>query len=339
MIATKEASEHFGLTGPRLKQLVKENGIPTVKLPNGFLKFPNETMAKLNNLRNIKYRKTVATIAIEKGGSGKTVITLNLALTAARYGLKVLVCDFDPECCASLFLAPDNVEWRDLGSIYEVFEKDKQIIDYTKPSRFEGVDFLPGKILVRRLDKTLDSKNPKNILSSKMKILREKYDLILFDLPPSFNKLCASSYLTSDVVICPVNSDVFSLDSLNLTIEDIESACTEFEANMPPIYVLKNRFAADHMRRKASKVTSAELNRDFAESLLPMQIRASATIENCLNAGITLYDAPKSETGIEEIKRAFYELFNFICDRQDAEETKGRAKSHIPKEEYVEAAP
>jgi chromosome partitioning protein len=311
MINVKNAAEHFGLTGPRLKQILKEHDISFIKEQNGYVKIPSESMSFLNRIRKIPYEKKIVTIAIEKGGSGKTVITINVALTAARYGRKTLVIDLDPECCASLFLKPENIEWASLGSIYEVIEHDKQIIDFTAPSRFDGVDFLPGKILIRKLDRSLIDQNPKNILRKRMKNLMEYYDLILFDLPPTFSKLCAAAYLTSDIIICPVNSDMFSVESMHLTKDDIEEACEEFDAPVPQMYVLKNRFSADNKKRKASKSTAAELNKDFADIILPFQIRAGACIENCLNEGKTLFDAGK-EAGIEEIRSAFFELFLLI---------------------------
>lgn len=317
MINVKDAAEHFGLTGPRLKQILKEQNIPYLKEDNGYIKIPSRSMAELNALRKIQYQKRVATIAIEKGGSGKTVITLNTGLTAARHGARVLIVDLDPECCASLFLAEEGLDWTKLGSIYEVYKNDKQILDYVIPSRFDGVDFLPGKVLVRKLDRELDTQNPKTILRKKMIGLLEIYDLILFDLPPSFTRLCAAAYLTSDIVVCPVNSDTFSVDSMHLTKEDIEEACAEFEVPVPQMFVLKNRFSAENLKRKrrASKETSAELNKEFADMMLPFQIRAGACIENCLNDGITLYDASR-ETGLEEIKSAFFDLFTLLSSPQ-----------------------
>lgn len=312
MINVKDAAEHFGLTGPRLKQILKEHDVPFIKEENGYIKIPSISMAALNGIRKVEYEKRVVTVAIEKGGSGKTVITINVALTAARYGRKTLVVDLDPECCASLFLKPDEVDWSTLGSIYEVIENDKQIIDYAVPSRFDGVDFLPGKILIRKLDKSLMDQNPKYILRKRMKALLEVYDLVLFDLPPTFSKLCAAAYLSSDIIVCPVNSDMFSVESMHLTRDDIEEACAEFDVPMPPMYVLKNRFSADNKKRKASKSTAAELNKEFSDMILPFQIRAGACIENCLNEGKTLFEAGK-EAGIEEIRSAFFELFLLIC--------------------------
>lgn len=317
MIPVKEASRLYDMTPHRLKQIIKESHLDVVKLPNGYIRIPNDTMSKLNKIRKLDYLPRIVTVGMEKGGIGKTIISINLAICAARKGLRVLICDFDPECCASLFLAPDDTDWEDLGSIREVFLNEKKVSDYVIPSRFDGLDFLPSKSRVRKIDRQLDGLNPKYFLKKVIQDLVDQYDLILFDIPPSFNNLCRASYLSSDVIICPVLDDVFSIDSLHLTIEDIEEACEEFDVAKPTIKVLRNRFSTlnpdtgNKRIRKASIDIGAELNREFADKLLPLQVRETESVKNALNNGLSFYDSPK-DARIEDVKTAIEDLFQFI---------------------------
>jgi len=316
MMPVKEASDLFGLTPHRLKQIIKTENFSIEKQSNGYIRVPSKTMSLINHLREIHYEYRIVTIGMEKGGIGKTILTINLAMCAARKGLKVLICDFDPECCATLFLAPDETDWDKLGSIREVFENDKQILDYTVPSRFDGVDFLPSRSRVRKVDRNLDGENPKFLLQHRMQGVREEYDLVLFDIPPSFNNLCRSSYLTSDIVICPVLDDVFSIESLHLTLEDIEEACTNFEKTPPIIKVLRNRFSAlspksGKVNRRASKDIGVELNREFPDILLPLQVRETEAVKNSLNNGHSFFSAPK-DPRLEDVKSAIEDLFKVI---------------------------
>lgn len=342
MMTVREASSLYEMSGHRLKQIIKEEKLEVHKLSNGYIRIPNATMSALNHLRDIQYQFKILTIGMEKGGLGKTILTINLAICAARKGLKVLVNDFDPECCASLFLAPDDTDWDELGSIREVFLNEKQILDYVIPSRFDGVDFLPSKSRVRKIDRQLDGQNPKHLLRKVSQGIEGYYDLVLNDVPPSFNNLCRASYLSSDIIICPVNDDVFSIDSLHLTIEDIEEACEEFEVEQPLTKVLRNKFtisskekssksspkekpskssstkktsddAAEPKRklRKASYDIGAELNREFSDLLLPFHIRDTDSVKNALNEGYSFFDAPRDKY-MEEVKTAIEDLFFFI---------------------------
>ena len=123
--------------------------------------------------------------------------------------------------------------------------------------------------------------------------------------------MCESSYLTSDLIICPVNDDSFSIESLKLTIEDIEESCDEYEANKPDIRVLKNRFSSDR-RRRAGKDAEAELNREFAEIILPIHIRSGTCIKNTVNDGISIFDRSIKDKQIEDIRLSFNELLSTV---------------------------
>jgi chromosome partitioning protein len=316
VINPRDAAHYFGITMPRVKQLLTELNLPVIRDPKNHIQIPTESMRALAVARGFKIEPKVGTVAIEKGGTGKTVITLNLALTAARYGRRTLICDFDPECCGTLFLAGPEFNWDDYDSFLEVFSEEDQIASCVQKSRFDGVDFLPAKSIMRKLDRDLVDHNPKTLLRKRMQGLLEMYDLILFDLPPSFTRLCASAYLTSDFVVCPVNSDIFSIESLKLTLEDIEEACEEYDVNRPQIYVLKNRFV-ETSKNKASKDIGAELNREFPDLVLPFQIRASASLTNSLNSGLSIYDCPK-ETGIESIRSSFQDLLGVLCPAESS---------------------
>lgn len=275
-------------------------------------------MASLLSLRGVQYKPKTATIGIEKGGNGKTLITINTALTAAKYGVPTLIVDLDPECCASLFLLQSDADIATLGSLVEVYEHNKQMLDFVVPSRFDGIDILPSKTAIRRLDRLLDDDNPKSLMRRKMQGLREKYGLILFDVPPNFSKLTASAYLSSDIVMVPVKADLFSIESLKLTIEDIEASCAKFEAPKPPLFVLRNHFvntkaAGSKVRSKASRDINQELLA-FAPMMLPFAINQSASLLNSLNDGNGIYDYPKSDSGIDGIRSAFFSIFTTITE-------------------------
>ena len=221
------------------------------------------------------------------------------------------VIDLDPEASATHFLMHENMDLSKSGTILEVFEHKRQIIELLQPSRFEGIDFLPSRAWARRVDRFVTNANPKTFLKQKMKGLSEHYDVVLFDVPPSFSQMIAAAYLSSDTVFCVVNSDVFSLESLVLTREDIIEMSERFEANCPEIKILRNRFSE---QRRNARETHVELQKDFPTELLPFQVRESATIANAINDGINPFEGRNSG----EIKGIFGDLFDGLMKVEDS---------------------
>lgn len=305
MLKVKEAANFYGVTTARLKQIVNDEKLIIHRENNGYIKIPAETMSTLNEMRGISFNRQKISIAAQKGGIGKSILTLFTATYCARYGIKTLIIDCDPELCSSLYLAKSDVDLTTVKSLYDSFTENQPLANYIQPSRFEYVDFIPSSPKVRRLEKMIGNKNPKHLFRSLFDGLEDAYDAIFFDLPPSFNTICSSAYLTSDLVIMPVCPDIFSLESLYLTLEDIHEACQDFECNMPKIKVLKNKFSDD---RKAAESVNIELNREFADSLLEFQIKDSAQISNALNEGVGIFDV----RGNSSLKQSFHNLGNYL---------------------------
>lgn len=309
MISLNDAAKLFNLTPTRLRQIINKEKLLIIKgdgdKGKGKVEIPSLTMARLNELRGFKITPKIATVGIEKGGVGKTTTTAHLAVGAARRGSKVLCLDFDPECCLTQFFlkgdAPDSIL-----TIKDVIEKKGQIIDYTMPTKFDGIDILPADVWIRRVERMIMDKNPATLLKSRMIGLKEKYDLVLIDVPPSWNKLTESAYISCDIVIMPVNSDVFSIDSLHLTIEDIEEACEEFQIEaIPEIRIIKNKYGGE--KRINARALDDELIK-FGSKVIPHSIKNSSVIENCINSSVTVYD--KST----KVYTPFIDSYNDILD-------------------------
>ena len=309
MIPVKDAAQIIEVTPNRLKQIIKENKFKIHKESNGFLKLPNETMRQILLMRGASFTCRIIVIGMQKGGVGKTALTLNAAIGAARRGFRVLIVDFDPEVCATRFLAPEDVNLDMLGSIYEVFHDGGLIKDYVVPSRFDGVCFLPSKPKMRRIERSVGGKNPKYLLKEKMKGLEEEFDLIFFDLPPAFNTMESAAYLSSDLVICPLDEDVFSIDSFAMTVEDIHEVCEQFDVSPPPIKLLRNKTTSED--RISYKETYEELMKDHGDKLLPFFIKSKAAVKNSINSGVSVFDLK----GELDLKSSIGELVSYICPK------------------------
>ena len=226
-------------------------------------------------------------------------------------GAKVLIIDLDPEACiTNLIIQPTNAD-NTFATIFEVMKNDLKFKDIIEPTKYEGIDIIGCKGLARRAERIVSDQNPRKILTSKMEGL-DQYDLILFDVPPTFSRLISSAYLTSKLIVMPTFPDSWSIESLQLTIDDIHEDCKQFDCSIPEIKILINKFLAD---RRASKDAWQVLSRDFGKYLLPYQIKESASLQNFVNEGISIFET----TGHLEIKDTLHSLCSSICPLNNTE--------------------
>lgn len=156
----------------------------------------------------------IISIANQKGGCGKTTTAINLASALGVNGKKVLLIDLDPQAHATLGL---NVESQD--SIYNVISKltprKLKIEDIIKPVE-DNFDIVPSNILVGTLEQELSDEIGRELkLYEVVSGIREKYDYILIDCPPSLGILTVNSIRVSDEVMVPVETSRFSMQGVD----------------------------------------------------------------------------------------------------------------------------
>lgn len=143
-----------------------------------------------------------------KGGVGKTASAVNLAYTAAKSGLQVLLCDMDSQGAASFY--------------YRIKPKKKfnrscllsgDFYGYIRGTDFDGLDLLPAHFSFRNLDIALKDKG-RNVLGELLMPLKSEYDVIVLDCPPNLTVLSENIILAADAIMTPVVPTTLSLLAL-----------------------------------------------------------------------------------------------------------------------------
>lgn len=156
----------------------------------------------------------IISIANQKGGCGKTTTAINLAAALSLNKKKVLLLDLDPQAHASLGL---NVDGQD--TIYNVISKltprKLKIGDVIK--RVENsFDIIPSNVLVGTLEQELADEIGRELkLTNVMEPLKDEYDYLLIDCPPSLGILTVNAIRLSDEVIMPVETSRFSMQGVD----------------------------------------------------------------------------------------------------------------------------
>lgn len=170
---------------------------------------------------NIVGSSRILAIANQKGGVGKTTTAINLATALAAVDQKVLVIDFDPQGNAStgLGIGRDNRE----KNVYDVLMGDMTLEEAICPSSVPNLDLVPSTADLTGAElELIEMDRRSHRLSDAIKTIKDKYDYILIDCPPSLNLLTLNALVAVQAVIVPLQCEFFALEGLSLLIKTIE---------------------------------------------------------------------------------------------------------------------
>lgn len=158
----------------------------------------------------------------QKGGVGKTTTCVNLAAYTARAGKRVLVVDMDPQGNASSALG--FFERKDKKSVYEVLVGDIEAAGAVKKTETEGLDIITssGDLAGAELELAQVMIGRERVLDEKIEAVKEGYDFVFIDCPPSLGLLTVNSLAAADGVVVPIQCEYFALEGLSQMMNTIK---------------------------------------------------------------------------------------------------------------------
>ena len=161
----------------------------------------------------------VISLVNQKGGVGKTTTSINLAAALGYYGKKTLIIDLDPQGNASTGLGIEKGDTK--YSIYDVMIDRVEIEDAIVKTKFRNLCILSSTINLAGVDIELidrSSREPDFIKTAQLKKhisnIKERFDYIIIDCPPSLGLLTTNALTASDSVIIPVQCEFFALEGI-----------------------------------------------------------------------------------------------------------------------------
>ena len=163
----------------------------------------------------------VISIANQKGGVGKTTTSINLAASLAAIEHPTLIIDIDPQSNTTSGLGIDTSTVT--NSIYEVMIGSAEINDTIRQTELDFLDLVPAHInLVGAEIEMIDRDQRERILTKALAELRDKYDFIIIDCPPSLGLLTINALTASDSILIPVQCEYFALEGLGQLLNTIK---------------------------------------------------------------------------------------------------------------------
>ena len=251
----------------------------------------------------------IIAVANQKGGVGKTTTSINLAACLAEKGKKVLAVDMDPQgnLTSGLGVDKDSVE----KSIYELIIGEVDIKEVINKEVLENLDIIPTSIDWSAAEIELIGVDDKEyILRNAIDQVKDQYDFVIIDCPPSLSMLTINAMTTADSVIVPIQCEYYALEGLSQLIHTVELVKDRLNSKLEIEGVVFTMYdARTNLSLQVVENVKDNLQQNIYKTIIPRNIRLAEAPSYGLP--INKYD-PKS-TGAESYMR----LADEVIEREE----------------------
>lgn len=247
-------------------------------------------------------RQRIFCIANQKGGVGKTTTTVNLAAGLAQVGQRVLVVDLDPQGNAT---TGSGVDKRALQlSIYDVLLESASIAEATQPSPRGAYQVLgANRELAGAEVEMVDLERREKRLRRALVEVRDDYDFVLIDCPPSLSLLTLNGLCAAHGVVVPMQCEYFALEGLSDLVNTIKQVHANLNPELKIIGLLRVMFDPRiTLQQQVSEQLKSHFGEKVFDTVIPRNVRL-AEAPSYGQPGVTFDPASKGALAFVEFAR------------------------------------
>lgn len=240
----------------------------------------------------------IIAIANQKGGVGKSTTAINLSSCLGEMGQKVLTIDMDPQGNTTSGMGIEKEEQE--NTVYELLLDECNVEDCIMQLEFDGVSLIPSNVNLAGAEIELIGIDDKEfILNSKIENIKENYDYIIIDCPPSLNMLTINAMTTADTVLVPIQCEYYALEGLSQLMHTIELVQERLNPDLEMEGVVFTMYdARTNLSLQVVENVKNNLNQTIYKTIIPRNVRLAEAPSHGLP--INYYDSRSS--GAESYK-------------------------------------
>lgn len=241
--------------------------------------------------------RTIA-IANQKGGVGKTTTAINLSSCLAEAGQRVLTIDFDPQGNATSGLGLEKGQIED--TVYEMMLGDCSFEDCLQREVQEDLDVLPSDSNLSGAEiELLDVENKEFVLKSHLDQVKNDYDFIIIDCPPSLSLLTLNALVSADTVLVPIQCEYYALEGLSQVLRTINIVKRKMNPSLEMEGVVFTMYdARTNLSLEVVENVKNNLNEKIYKTIIPRNVRLAEAPSHGMP--INIYDS--KSTGAESYR-------------------------------------
>ena len=236
--------------------------------------------------------KTIA-IANQKGGVGKTTTAINLSACLAEAGKKVLVIDLDPQVNTTSGLGIDKESLE--NTVYDLILDECSIKEsMNKVEEIPGLTVIPSDVDLAGAEvELLDVDGKEYILKNAVDYVKQDYDYIIIDCPPSLNMLTINAMTTAESILVPIQCEYYALEGISQLITTIDLVKKRLNNKLKINGVVFTMYdARTNLSSDVVETVKSNLNSRIYQTIIPRNVRLAEAPSHGLP--INLYDSKSS---------------------------------------------
>ncbi len=245
-------------------------------------------------------------IANQKGGVGKTTTAINLSSCLAELGQKVLVIDLDPQGNTTSGIGLDKDELD--HSVYDLILDQCTTSDCLEASEIKNLSVIPSNVNLAGAEvELLDVDKKEYVLRNALDYIKDDYDFIIIDCPPSLNMLTINAMTTADTILVPIQCEYYALEGLSQLIYTIDLVQKRLNPSLSIEGVVFTMYdGRTNLSQQVVESVRTNLKTKIYETVIPRNIKLAEAPSH--GKPINCYE-PKS-TGAESYRSLAREVIN-----------------------------